>query len=203
MTVVVAVDCLVERCKLLLVIHLALKADNVHSHTVLLQLLCNLDQCLLVLPHWGRYKYDDALPLVLVLPVLQSQLCNLHSCCEIRYALNIDLLHAVQHFAQVRGGGDQHLGSLASHGEDAHGVLGVCLAFGSRQEVDSIRLSMEPGGCVIPRARVLRVVHQCYQAFTHGCPADTWSLSWSSAVNRQRLLLLKSCPNRVLEIWLR
>ena len=107
----------------------------------------------------ASHKDDHSLPLILVLPVLEGQLSDLHCCREVGLALHVYLGHAVQHPSEVLRGRDQHLRRLASHGQDAHCVLGVRLGLGPGQEVHGIGLGGKPRGHVVTAPRVLTVVH--------------------------------------------
>lgn len=65
-------------------------------------------------------KHDDALPLVLVLAMLQRQLRDLRAGTEVGFPLDLQAGHAVQYFPKVRRGRHQNGRLLARHGEHPH-----------------------------------------------------------------------------------
>ena len=65
-------------------------------------------------------KHDNALPLVLVLAMLQRQLRDLRASTEICFPFDLQAGHAIEHLPKVRCGRHQNGRLLACHCEHAH-----------------------------------------------------------------------------------
>lgn len=102
---------------------------------------------------------DDALPLVLVLAMLERQLRNLNGRAQVNVALDLHLLHGVQYLAQIGSGSDQHLGRAPGHAHHPHRVLRVVLRLSPGQQIHSIRLSLKPCWCIVAIASKLAIVN--------------------------------------------
>lgn len=72
--VVVAVDGVDERFELLRILCFLTKVDHIDCNIVLLKTFSKSDEFILIRTQWASYKCHDALMLVLVLSVFQSQL---------------------------------------------------------------------------------------------------------------------------------
>mmetsp|Transcript_4914 Transcript_4914/g.12372 ORF Transcript_4914/g.12372 Transcript_4914/m.12372 type:complete len:493 (+) Transcript_4914:102-1580(+) len=144
------------------------KAHDVDAHVVLLQLLGDLHQGLLLLDQRRADEGDDALPLVLVLPVLERQLRDLHPLDERDVAFRFDLLHAGQDPAQVRRRSRKDLRPpQASEGEHPDGVFRVGSRLRSGEEVHGLRLSLQARRLVVLVDHEVRVVHTDNRRFEH------------------------------------
>jgi len=107
----------------------------------------------LVLTDGAANEQHDALPLVLVLRVLERELRDLHRGRQVGLALDLQALHRVEHAAQVRRR------RLAGHGQHADRVLRVGLRLGAGQQVDRVGLRLEAAGRIVAVPRPLAVVH--------------------------------------------
>lgn len=99
--------------------------------------------------------------------MLEGKLGNLNRTGEVGLSLDREVLHAVEDLAKVWGGRYQHPWRLASHREHSHGVFGVGLRLGPSKQVDSICLSLKPGGRVVPIACPFTIVYTHYGSL-HG-----------------------------------
>ena len=122
----------------------------------------------LVLRQRAPHEDDDSLTLVLVLPVLESELRDLDRGSVVALGLDLDVAHAIQHFAQILRRRHKNPRGLASHGEHAHGVLGMALSLSSGEQVHGIRLGQEARRSIVPTAGPLAVVNQNNGALQHG-----------------------------------
>ena len=123
--VVVRVDRVQERLELGSVLGLLAKVDNVDGDRVLLELLAELDEVLLLLLDRAAHEDDDALPLVLVLPVLEREAGDLKARRQHDLAAELRAVRLREHLADVARHRDADLDARARHREHADRVLGV------------------------------------------------------------------------------
>ena len=122
-----------------------------------------------VVPHRTAGEQDDALPLVLVLTVLQSEGGRFDAGEKVRgLAGDADVLGQRGHdLTRIAGGGDVHLDAVAGQREETDCGLRVALDLGSGQKVHRLLLRVETRRGVVAVAAPLAVVNTQHDGLEH------------------------------------